>query len=300
MKIDKWLYFRNVADEDNDNGDTGSAGHNPSSICIPASAIQSMSPASTSSITIKFKNLKLEEEQQVGKRRNYDGDDNLDINCTAGKAFEVMEALTQAISNDSNTDGFIVVADDVTTNFANKTVKGEYFHPHITSCGLIQVFDQPRGTGIHEYYEEIQCNPSADADGEVVGSLSIKLPNQCILLESGITTLTLSDHADSSVALKFHSAAVADLADASSTGTEYIGAGASGTTSIPNADLNCGSGDVQFDTVHSGSAAKIDRGAADTHLFLIACEDASGATTNAKVGVYIKWFGAPAVTIADA
>jgi len=300
MKIDKWLYFRNVADEDNDNGDTGSAGHNPSSICIPASAIQSMSPASTSSITIKFKNLKLEEEQQVGKRRNYDGDDNLDINCTAGKAFEVMEALTQAISNDSNTDGFIVVADDVTTNFANKTVKGEYFHPHITSCGTIQVFDQPRGTGIHEYYEEIQCNPSADADGEVVGSLSIKLPNQCILLESGITTLTLSDHADSSVALKFHSAAVADLADASSTGTEYIGAGASGTTSIPNADLNCGSGDVQFDTVHSGSAAKIDRGAADTHLFLIACEDASGATTNAKVGVYIKWFGAPAVTIADA
>jgi len=300
MKIDKWLYFRNVADEDNDNGDTGSAGHNPSSICIPASAIQSMSPASTSSITIKFKNLKLEEEQQVGKRRNYDGDDNLDINCTAGKVFEVMEALSQAISNDSNTDGFIVVADDVTTNFANKTVKGEYFHPHITSCGNIQVYDQPRGTGIHEYYEEIQCNPSADADGEVVGSLSIKLPNQCILLESGITTLTLSDHADSSVALKFHSAAVADLADASSTGTEYIGAGASGTTSIPNADLNCGSGDVQFDTVHSGSAAKIDRGAADTHLFLIACEDASGATTNAKVGVYIKWFGAPAVTIADA
>lgn len=310
MKIDKWLYFRNVNDEDNDDGDTGSAGHNPSSICIPASAVQSMSPASASSIKIKFKNLKLEEEQQVGKRRNYDGDDNLNINCTAGKAFEVMEALSQAISNDSNTDGFIVVADDVTTNYDNKAVKGEYFHPHITSCGTIEVYDQHRGTGIHEYYEEIQCNPNADADQEVVGSLSIKLPNQCILLEGGITALSLSDHADSSVALKFHSAAVADLADATSTGTEYIGAGAANVgvgaddgeiphTSIPNADLLCGSGDVQFDTVHSGTHPPVDRDAADTHFFLVACEDASGATTNAKVGVYIKWFGAPAVTIAD-
>ena len=109
----------------------------------------------------------------------------------------------------------------------------------------------------------------------------------------------LSDHADSSVALKFHSSALADLADASSTGTEYIGADASGDTSIPDTNLNCGSGDVQFDTVHSGSAAKIDRGAADTHFFLITCEDASGATANAKIGVYVKWWGRPAVTIVD-
>ena len=193
----------------------------------------------------------------------------------------------------------IVVADDVTTTYAGATVKGEYFHRHVTSCGTIAVYDQPRGTGIHEYYEEIYLNASADADGEVVGSLSIALQPQSVLLEGGIACLSLSDHADSSVALKFHSSAVADLADASSTGTEYIGAGASGGTSIPNADLLCGSGDVQFDTVHSGSAAKIDRGAAHTHLFLITCEDASGATANAKIGVYVKWFGQPAVSIVD-
>lgn len=299
MKIDKWLYFRNVTDEDNDDGDTGSAGHNPSSICFPASAIGSMGVSSTSSITIKLHNLKNDQEPEIGRRRNYAGNDRVVINCTAGKAFEVMEALSQAISNNSHTDGLIVVADDVTTNAANETVKAEYFHRHVTSCGDITVYDQPQGVGIHEYYEEIYLNASADADGEVVGSLSIKLPNQCILLEGALTTLSLSDHADSSVALKFHSSALADLADASSTGTEWIGAGASGATSIPNADLNCGSGDVQFDTLHSGSAAKIDRAAADTHLFLITCEDASGATANAKIGVYVKWFGAPAVSIAD-
>jgi len=302
MKIEKWLYFRSVTTETNDDGDSGSSGHNPTSICFPASAIGSMGVSSTSSIKLKLHNLKIDQEPEVNKRRNYAGDDRLVINCTAGKAFEVMEALSQAISNNSHTDGLIVVADDLTTNAAGATVKAEYFHPHITSCGTITVYDQPQGTGTHEYYEEIYLNPAADADGEVVGSLSIKLPNQCILLEGGITTLSLSGGGNSSVALKFHSAAVADLADADTTGTEYIGADASGNTSIPDTNLNCGSGDVQFDTVHSGSVAKIDRGAADTHFFLIACEDAATGNTSgfdAKIGVYIKWWGRPAVTIAD-
>ena len=414
MKIEKWLYFRNVAAETNDDGDSLTVGHNPTSICFPASAIGSMGVSSTSSITLKLHNLKIDQEPEVNKRRNYAGDDRLVINCTAGKAFEVMEALSQAISNNSHTDGLIVVADDVTTNAANETVQAEYFHPHITSCGTITVYDQAQGTGIHEYYEEIWCNPSADADGEVVGSLSIALQPQSILLEGGITALSLSGGANSSVALNYHSAAVADLSTAA--GTEWIGAGAeggagdarkpvytitfagalvtsntfdmkvngtaltqetfasssdatieaiaaelralgaidsavvtveggnqtgsddrvitvtgavegvaidmdslvvaggssqttaagattttpySGKTSIPAADLHCGSGDIQFDTVHSGTHPPVDRDTAVTHFALKTCEDASGATANAKIGVYVKWFGRPALTIAD-
>ena len=313
MKIEKWLYFRNVADEDNDDGDTGSAGHNPSSICFPVSAIGSIHVSSTSSIRIKVNNLKIDQEPEVNRRRNYAGDDRVDINCTAGKAFEVMEALTQAISNNSNTDGLIVVADDVTTNYANETVKGEYFHPHVTSCGTITVYDQPQGTGLHEYYEEIYLNPNADADGKVVGSLSIALQPQSILLEGGIAALSLSGGANSSVALKFHGSAVSDLTAAGSTGTEYIGAGAENLgvgaddgeiphASVPNADLNCGSGDTQFDTVHSGTHPPVNRGSAHTHFFLIACEDAATGNTSgfdAKIGVYIRWWGRPAVTIVD-
>ena len=125
MKIDKWLYFRTVADEANDDGDAGSSGHSPSSICIPASTIRSMSPGSSTTIRIKTQNLKMEEQQELGRRRNYDGDDRITINCTAGKAFEVIEALSQAISNNYHTDGLIVVADDVTTNAAGATVKAE-------------------------------------------------------------------------------------------------------------------------------------------------------------------------------
>ena len=294
MKIDKWLYFRNVATETDDDGDTGSDGHNPSSICFPASAIGSMGVTSTSSITIKLNNLKNDQEPEIGRRRNYAGNDRVVINCTAGKTFEVMEALSQAISNNSHTDGLIVVADDVTTNTAGATVKAEYFHPHVTSCGAITVFDQPQGVGIHEYYEEIYGN-AADADGEVIGTLSIKLPAQCILLEGALTTINLGSNADASVALNYHNDIVADLSAAQ--GTEWIGADVSGNTSIPDADLNCGtSPDIQFDTVHSGTHPPVDRTAV-TYFALKMCE--TGSAAGIKIGVYVKWFGAPAVSIAD-
>lgn len=294
MKIEKWLYFRTVTNETNDDGDAGSSGHEPTSICFPANAIGSMGVASTSSVRIKLNNLKNDQEPEVGRRRNYAGDDRVTINCTAGKAFEVMEALSQAISNNSHTDGLIVVADDVTTNAAGATVKAEYFHPHVTSCGSIVVYDQPQGTGIHEYYEEIYGN-AADADGEVIGTLSIKLPAQCVLLEGALTTLTLGSHADASVALNYHNAVVADLSAAG--GTEWIGAGSTGTVSIPDADLNCGSGDVQFDTLHSGTHPPVDRDTDVTYFALKMCETGSAAAM--KIGVYVKWFGAPAVSIAD-
>ena len=62
MKIDKWLYFRNVAAETNDDGDSLTVGHNPTSICFPASAIGSMGVSSTSSITLKLHNLKVDQE----------------------------------------------------------------------------------------------------------------------------------------------------------------------------------------------------------------------------------------------
>lgn len=296
MKIEKWLYFRTEADEDNDDGDTGSVGNNPTSICIPASAIKAIGPGGNTSITIKFDNLITAEDDALGKRRNQDGNDYISINTTQGKTFEVMEALTRLIHSNSVNDGFFVIADDMTTNFADEVVKPTYFHPDVTSCGAIVAHEQPQGTGIHEYYEEILCDAGADADGEVVGSLSISLPVQCILLEGALTSLTLSDHADSSVALNFHNAAVADRTAAG--GTEYIGAGAASAVSIPNADLNCGDGDVQFDTLHSGTHPPVDR-AAITHFALKTCEDSSGATSNAKIGVYVKWWGGPAVSIAD-
>ena len=298
MKIEKWLYFRTEADEDNDNGDTGTSGNNPTSICIPASAIKAIGPGGNTSVTIKFNNLITAEDSALGKRRNQEGNDYITINTTQGKTFEVMEALTRLIHSNSVNDGFFVIADDMTTNFANEVVKPTYFHPDVTSCGDIRAFAQPQGTGIHEYYEEIHCDSVADANEEVVGSLSISLPAQCILLEGALTTLTLSNHADSSVALNYHNAAVADRVAAG--GTEWIGAGAASAVSIPNADLSCGSGATQFDTLHSGTHPPVDRAGAVTHFALKTTINSSNATSNAKIGVYVKWWGAPAVSIANA
>jgi len=297
MKIDKWLYFRTVADEDNDDGDTASAGTSPTSICFPASAIMNMAPSSDTAMKIKVKNLISEEQFALGKRRNFNGNDSVILNVNQGKTFEVMQELTRLINNKTHSDGFTVVADDMTTNYANESVAASYFHPDVTSCGAITVYQQPQGTGIHEYYEEINLNAAADADGEVVGSLSISLPAQCILLEGALTTLRLSDHANSSVALNYHSAAVADAAAAA--GTEWIGAGSGSAVSIPNADLNCGSGDVLHDTLHAGTHPPVDRDTAVTHFAVKTCEDSSGATINALIGVYVKWWGGPAVSIAD-
>ena len=304
MKIEKWLYFRTEADEDNDDGDTGSVGNKPTSICIPASAIKAIGPGGNTSVTIKLHNLITAEDSALGKRRNYEGNDTIKINTTQGKTFEVMEALTRLIHSNSVNDGFFVIADDMTTNFANEVVKPTYFHPDVTSCGDITAFEQPQGIGIHEYYEEIHC-PAGDADGEVLGSLSISLPVQCILLEGALTALSLGSNAAASVALNYHNAAVADLAAAG--GTEWIGAGAANVgvgaddgeiphTSIPNADLNCGSGDVQYDTLHSGTHPPVDR-AVVTHFALKMCE--TGSAVGAKIGVYVKWWGGPAVSIAN-
>ena len=297
MKIDKWLYFRTVADEDNDDGDTASAGTSPTSICFPASSIMSIAPSSDTAITIKVSPLISGEQNALGTRRSYHGEDNVILNVNQGKTFEVMEELTRLINNKTHSDGFTVVADDMTTTFGGATVPAQYFHTDVTSCGAITVYQQPQGQGVHEYYEEINLNAAADADGEVVGSLSISLPAQCILLDGAMTVLRLSDHADSSVALNFHSSAVADASAAG--GTESIGTGSGSAVSIPNADLNCGSGDVLYDTLHAGTHPPVDRATAVTHFAVKTCEDSSGATVNALIGVYVKWWGGPAVSIAD-
>ena len=78
---------------------------------------------------------------------------------------------------------------------------------------------------------------------------------------------------------------------------ELNGAGSASTVSIPDADLNCGSGDIVGDTLHSGTHPPVDRDTAVTHFALKTCEDSSGATINARIGVYVKWWGDPAEII---
>jgi len=285
MNIEKWLYIRTADTLATDDGDSGSAGDNPSSICIPSSRIKSIHPASDTIVRIQYHNV-IKRDIPAGylNQINYDGTDYADINIKAGKAFEVMSTISAAIASDRG-ESFITVADDVTK---------EYIDRSIISCGDIQSKPEESGLGIHEYVEMV--TPASDiADDDVMAELSIKLPAQCIILEAALTSYALAGTAAASCALEYHSATVAD--DAASAGTELVGADASGNTSIPDADLNFGSGDVLNDTVHSGSAAKVDRDTAETFFHVVAKEGSIGDISAARIVVYLKWWGASAVAI---
>ena len=130
--MEKYLYFRAVADQDADDGVADS-------VYIPAKAVTGLVPTSTTVLTIFFESV-LNEAGNGTDDENVISD-SIAITCTQGKVKEVMRTIVAAInSNHLYSDGVIVVADDVTTTYltstasADETVVGQYISPHITSC----------------------------------------------------------------------------------------------------------------------------------------------------------------------
>tara|TARA_Y100000593_G_C4058930_1_gene213425 strand:- start:40 stop:462 length:423 start_codon:yes stop_codon:yes gene_type:complete len=135
--MDKYFYFRTQADQDNDDGIDDS-------LCLPVRQIRSMNPSSDTAITISFDSV---------YNTSSDGDnevvvaDTVVLNINQGKAEEVMRTLVQAMNSSypAYNDGFIVVADDVTTTYltssaaADETVSAKYLASDITSCGAITI-----------------------------------------------------------------------------------------------------------------------------------------------------------------
>jgi len=131
MKNDKWLYFRTVADEDNENGADDV-------LCVPASSMVSIAPNSDTSVLMRFAVVK------NSHKRTYRDDqvehDSVVLNVDQGKTFEVIAGIVQTINSSArNDDGFIVVADDATVAFggAAGSLEASYIHHNITSCGVI-------------------------------------------------------------------------------------------------------------------------------------------------------------------
>ena len=135
--MDKYFYFRTQADQDNDDGIDDS-------LCLPVRMIRSMNPSSDTAITITFDSV---------YNTSTDGDnevvigDTVVLNVNQGKTKEVLERLVEVINSSypAYIDGFITVADDVTTTYltssaaADETVAAQYIHPDITSCGAITI-----------------------------------------------------------------------------------------------------------------------------------------------------------------
>ena len=299
-KIENWLYFRTVTDEANDDGDTGSTGQNPGSICIPASSVQSLEPVPDTLLRLSFKNIIIPQDQDAHLKRalaNGETEDAVKITVTQGKMKEVMEVIAQACNSYVHGTGFIVVSDAcVTTDSADSalndlSIPSEFLSNDITGCSL-RVTKVRQGQGIHEYFEVV--TPMTADDNDVAASLSIKLPINCIILEAAMQGMAVAGNNVGSLALEIHNAAVAD--DAASAGTEIIGADVSGDVSIPDADLDISS-DGGLNVAHTGTLAPVARGNDETFFHVCAKEDMSSMTGTPKVGVYVKWWGGEAVLL---
>ena len=300
----KFLYFRTVDDEAND-GVTGLKTNNPSSFVFDADNLTAMQPTSDTILTLYF-------EPALAHTSDYGMQglrDTVNLNVTQGDTFEVMAAITDAIANPSrgHSDGFIVIADDVvTTDSATSalndlSIAGTYIHSSIGSCGTITVQSPSAGIGVHEHYEVVDIPTGAVADDDVMASLGIYIPAQAVLVEASIMNVELSGSAAASAALEVHNAAVAD--NAASGGTEIIGADTSGNKSLPDTDLNFGSGDVLGEVITGGTlishSTPIDRGTAVSYFHLCAKEGSMNCTGSPKIGVYLKWYGPAAVMTAE-
>ena len=93
----KYFYFRDVTDEIDD--DDASA-----SIVVPVENITGIGPGSITTLNVFFKNAK-----------NDPSNDYVTLTVTRGRLKEVMQELVSAMNSGPHSDGFVVVADDVTT-----------------------------------------------------------------------------------------------------------------------------------------------------------------------------------------
>ena len=292
----KYLYFRNVADEAND-GVTGLKTHNPSSFLFPADNFVSIQPVGDTVLKLYFTPCLASNASRTLR-------DWVQVNVVQGDTFEVMNAITDAINEGPHSDGFIVIADDMTTTDSavtaenDQTVQAKYIHKSISNVRLIEV-NSPSTFGVHEYYEVVDIPTGAIADNDCFSNLSISIPAQATLVEGSITAVELSGSADASCALNVHTAVVAS--NSAAAGTEIIGADQAGNLSLPDADLNFGSGDTAGVTVTGGTfishESPLDRGSSESFFHLTVKESGVNCTGTPKIGVYLKWYGPAAVAI---
>ena len=128
MAENTMLYFRSVADEDNDDG-AESAATNLTSLLVPADRLRWMNPTSDTLLTLYFDSIK-NTEGADNQADEITIADEVSLTINSNQHREVMNGIVQAI-NASKT-GIVVVADDVTTNVAGSTVSAVYVHSDIT------------------------------------------------------------------------------------------------------------------------------------------------------------------------
>ena len=136
MNQEVLLYFRTVADEDNDDNNGAQT-----SCCFPASRLRAMNPTADGALTLYFDSLK-NTEGADNQADEITIADTVALTVKANTHEAVMKALVRAINgkkSNPKSDGILVVADDVTTTSAGTSVAATYFDANVTACGAIAV-----------------------------------------------------------------------------------------------------------------------------------------------------------------
>ena len=134
MENKKMLFFRSVANDDATDGIDDA-------VCLPASSLRSVSPTSDTVVTMFFDSVKRNTDIHSDSVLM----DSVALTVTQGDTFEVCNELVRIINSRPHSDGFIVIADDMTTTdsataaLANLVVPAKYAHPSITGVATITI-----------------------------------------------------------------------------------------------------------------------------------------------------------------
>tara|TARA_R110002012_G_C11178261_1_gene556698 strand:- start:36 stop:443 length:408 start_codon:yes stop_codon:yes gene_type:complete len=128
----KYFYFRTEADEDDDDDVARS-------VMIPCDNLVGMFPTSDTALTLTFKPVL--RNVSDGQDGNVANNDTVVLNVSSNQHKEVMGAIARAANatGPQYNDGFIVVADDATTDFDGTTKAAIYLDTNISSCGAIAI-----------------------------------------------------------------------------------------------------------------------------------------------------------------
>lgn len=130
---DRFWYFRNIADEDNDDN-TGT------SIMIPTGSITGFVTTAINKIKIYFEYPALgnQLEKAIAGEQAAGNHGFVELDVTRGKIKQVMAFLIQVLNAGPHHDGFTVIADDSTVDYDDSTRDKVFIHPDITGVSEIR------------------------------------------------------------------------------------------------------------------------------------------------------------------
>ena len=127
--MEMYLYFRTVADEDDDDAAADT-------LALPARRIVAIAPSADTTLTVWFEsvnNMHTSGDNELVLK------DSAVLTITSRRHKKVMQAIVRAINGGPHQSGFITVADDTTTDYDGSTRAAVYIDNDITAMAAISI-----------------------------------------------------------------------------------------------------------------------------------------------------------------